>query len=154
MKPAGYGELRHRLARGPVESAPLAPLRQSRSARRQSCRAYAAAAGAVAAAKRGPAMTHSRRQLSATVAAASGFAIILVGCGTLGPSAAPAGPVTATTPVGPATTPSLTATAASPRPGPAGCSTSELTATLGPASVAAGSTFYPIVFTNTSGSAC
>jgi hypothetical protein len=83
--------------------------------------------------------------------AAAGF---LTGCGSA-----------STPPVRPAVTTTVTVTAppsattgpapSSPAPtGPPSCVTSALAAAIGPGSGAAGSTYYPIEFTNTSGATC
>jgi hypothetical protein len=57
---------------------------------------------------------------------------------------APAAPVTSPAPVTPVTTPA----------GPPSCLTTALTASLGPGNGAAGSSYYPIEFTNVSGTTC
>ena len=84
----------------------------------------------------------------AALAAAAG---LLAGCGSSGPSAQPTVTVTVTVtaPAAPSASP------APPTPaGPAGCLTTELAVSLGPGSGAAGSTYYPIEFTNASGATC
>ena len=79
----------------------------------------------------------------------------LAGCGSATPSASPARTVTVTVTAGPAIAASpATQPPASVPAGPPGCATSALTASLGAGNGAAGSTYYPIDFTNSSGSAC
>jgi len=98
------------------------------------------------------------------VAARSAFAVaacvsaagFLAACGSSsGPSAQPTKTITVTVPApsAPATTPATPAPTPTPA-GPAGCATTALTASLGPGSGAAGSRYFPIKFTNTSGSTC
>jgi len=84
------------------------------------------------------------------MAALAVAAVLLAGCGSASsPSAQPTVTVTVTAPAAPATSP------APPTPaGPAGCLTAELTVSLGPGNGAAGSTYYPIEFTNASGTTC
>jgi hypothetical protein len=87
----------------------------------------------------------------ATVVAALAVAAgLLAGCGSSSiPSARPTATVTVTVtaPVAPTTSPA-------PPAGPAGCPTTALTASLGPSNGAAGSRYYPIEFTNASGTTC
>ncbi len=71
---------------------------------------------------------------------------LLAGCGS-GASARPTVTVTVTAPAS-------SAPASSPATPAGGCTTAALQVSLGPGSVAAGSTYYPIEFTNTSRSAC
>jgi hypothetical protein len=87
-------------------------------------------------------------------AAACAVAGLLAGCGSATPSASPTRTVTVTVTAGPANAGPTTPPAAPAQAGPPGCATSALTASLGPGNGAAGSTYYPIEFTNTSGSAC
>ena len=78
---------------------------------------------------------------------------LLAGCGSSSsPSAHPTATVTVTVtaPAAPATSPAPAPTPA----GPAGCLTATLAVSLGPGSGAAGSTYYPIEFTNASGATC
>jgi len=98
------------------------------------------------------------RQASALVVllAAAGF---LTGCGSA--SAPPVRPavtttVTVTAPPSATTSPAPSSPApSSPAPtGPTSCVTSALAASIGPGSGAAGSTYYPIEFTNTSSAPC
>ncbi len=79
---------------------------------------------------------------------------LLAGCGSSGPSARPT--VTVTVTASPAAAPAgSTAGPPAPTPsGPPGCATSVLQENLGPGGAAAGSSYFPIEFTNTSGSAC
>jgi hypothetical protein len=95
------------------------------------------------------------------VAALAGAAALVAACGssTVPPTTgtSPAGSATATpskSPVGPApTVPSLSAETAPP--GPAPCPTSALRVSVSASQgAAAGSSYYPIVFTNISGAAC
>ena len=77
---------------------------------------------------------------------------LLAGCGSSSsPSAHPTATVTVTV-----TAPSAPATPTQPAtpPGPAGCATTALTAWMGPGSGAAGSSYYPIEFTNSSSATC
>ncbi len=80
---------------------------------------------------------------------------LLSACGSASPSASPTVTVTVTAPASsPSASPPAQPTP-TPTPGsPPACSTTALSATLGQAGGAAGSTYYPIEFTNTSGSAC
>jgi Domain of unknown function (DUF4232) len=78
----------------------------------------------------------------------------LAGCGSATPSASPARTVTVTVTAGPAAASPATQSPGSVPAGPPGCATSALTASLGAGNGAAGSTYYPIDFTNSSGSAC
>lgn len=89
------------------------------------------------------------------VAAATVVAGLLVGCGsvttvtvTVPPSSAPPSPAPPGSPSSPAAAPTPTLA------GPPGCATSVLSGSLGPASGAAGSSYYPIRLTNTSSAAC
>jgi Protein of unknown function (DUF4232) len=99
-----------------------------------------------------PAHITARRTLTVAILAAAGS--VIAGCGSSPPSARPTVTVTkivresapATSPVPPIQT--------STPAGPPGCATAALKASLGPGSGAAGSSFYPIEFTNTSGSTC
>jgi Protein of unknown function (DUF4232) len=80
---------------------------------------------------------------------------LLAGCGSAGgPAARPTATVTVTVTAPPAASASPSPPASSPATGPPGCATSALTASLGPGNGAAGSTYYPIEFTNTSGVTC
>ncbi len=95
----------------------------------------------------------ARLQAATAVAALVTLSGLLAACGSASPSAQPTVTVTVTAP---APSPS-TSQPAPPSPTPAGppaCSTGALTASLGQAGGAAGSTYYPIDFTNASGSAC
>jgi hypothetical protein len=86
---------------------------------------------------------------------AAGAAVLVAGCGTGSPSAGPTVTKTVTANVTPS--PSAAATPASSPSTPSGpgpCQSSALKVTLGQGGAAAGTTFYPIVFTNISGSAC
>jgi hypothetical protein len=88
---------------------------------------------------------------TALVAIAAG---LLAGCGaSAGPSAQPTVTITVTT------TPTAGPTPAPPSPssppsGPPGCATASLTAAIGPGNAAAGSSYYPIQFTNKGSSSC
>ena len=98
--------------------------------------------------------TAARAVLAAAALACGGA--LLAACGSSGGSAAPATTVTTTVTAAPSTAaPPATGSSASPHvAGPPGCATSGLSVKLGPGNGAAGSTFFPIVFTNTSGSPC
>ena len=102
-------------------------------------------------------MTSSHRHLRRMIAAAAlgGAALLITACGSSGsPTGAAAPTVTVTVTPGPPATPTATP-AASPTPtGPAPCATSALRASVGTGNGAAGSTYYPLEFTNVSGSAC
>ena len=90
------------------------------------------------------------------VAALAAAAGLLAGCGSSpSPSAHPTATVTvtATAPSARGTSPPSPTQTATPA-GPAGCATTALTASLGPASGAAGSSYYPIEFTNSSSATC
>ena len=99
------------------------------------------------------------------LAAAAGAAGLLAGCGTSTPAASPATSPSATATTTPSTPPAATATptvspttAASSQPAAstAACATSALHVVVpsGSGNAAAGSAYYPIQFSNTSGSAC
>jgi Protein of unknown function (DUF4232) len=83
-----------------------------------------------------------------------GAAGLLAGCGSsTSPSASQT--VTVTVTASPSSAPATSQPVPSPTPsGPPGCATAVLKAGLGRASGTAGSVYYPIVFTNTSDSAC
>ena len=81
---------------------------------------------------------------------------LLAGCGSASsPSARPTATVTVTAPApsAPATSPAPATQSATPA-GPAGCATSALTVSLGRSSGAAGSSYFPIEFTNASDTPC
>jgi hypothetical protein len=87
------------------------------------------------------------------------LAVLAAACGSAAPAAAPARTVTvtATAPVPPSTASPGTASPGTVTPSPAGpqpCATTGLKLTVGAANGAAGTIFYPLDFTNTSGSAC
>ncbi len=88
-----------------------------------------------------------------TLAGAACIAVagLLAGCGSSSPVARPTVTVTVTAPASsaPATSSSAPPSGAAPA-----CATAVLTGSLGFGGAAAGTTFYPIVFTNTSSSAC
>jgi hypothetical protein len=99
------------------------------------------------------------------LAAAAGAAGLLAGCGTSTPAASPATSPSASATTAPSTPPTATATptvspttAASSQPAAstAACATSALHVVVpsGSGNAAAGSAYYPIQFSNTSGSAC
>ncbi|HTX27905.1 MAG TPA: DUF4232 domain-containing protein [Streptosporangiaceae bacterium] len=78
---------------------------------------------------------------------------LLAGCGSSpSPPAQPTATVTVTV-TAPAT-PATPATSPAPPAGSAGCPTSALTMSLGPGNGAAGSSYYPIEFTNASSTTC
>jgi hypothetical protein len=101
--------------------------------------------------------TAARAVLAAAALACGGAA--LAACGSSGGASA-SGTVTATTTVTAtpaASTPPPPATGSSASPhtaGPPACATSGLSVKLGAGNGAAGSTYIPIVFTNTTGSSC
>ena len=77
---------------------------------------------------------------------------LLAGCGSSpSPPAQPTATVTVTVT---ATAPATPATSPAPPAGSAGCPTSALTMSLGPGNGAAGSSYYPIEFTNASSTTC
>jgi hypothetical protein len=88
-----------------------------------------------------------------TLAAAALIAVagLLAGCGSSHPSARPTVTVTVTAP---ASSAPANTTSAPPSGGAPACATSVLQGTLGSGGAAAGTTYYSIEFTNTSGSAC
>lgn len=100
--------------------------------------------------------TAARPVLAAAVLACGG--VLLAACGSSGGSAAAPATVTATVTATPsASTPPPPATGSSISPhatGPAACATSGLSVKLGAGNGAAGSTFFPIVFTSISSSSC
>ena len=78
------------------------------------------------------------------------LALLVTACGSSAPGATPARTVTVTaTPSAPAS-PTVTPSPSGPQP----CATTGLKLTVGTANGAAGTIFYPLDFTNTSGSAC
>ena len=78
------------------------------------------------------------------------LALLTTACGSSTPGATPTRTVTVTaTPSAPAS-PTVTPSPSGPQP----CSTTDLKLTVGAANGAAGTIFYPLNFTNTSGSAC
>jgi len=78
------------------------------------------------------------------------LALLVTACGSSAPGATPARTVTVTaTPSAPAS-PTVTPSPSGPQP----CATTGLKLTVGAANGAAGTIFYPLDFTNTSGSAC
>jgi Protein of unknown function (DUF4232) len=93
--------------------------------------------------------------VAATLAAAVSVALagLLTGCGASGPSGHATVTVTVTAPTS-AASGSAGATATPSPGGPAACATAVLKGSLGAGGAAAGSSYYPIDFTNTSGSAC
>lgn len=91
-----------------------------------------------------------------TPAVLAGIAGLAAACGSSStPGAQPTVTVTVTATTAPASTPVVTPppTPATPS-GPPGCATTALSVSLGTGSGAAGSVYYPIVFTNRSSSAC
>jgi hypothetical protein len=99
------------------------------------------------------------------LAAAAGAAGLIAGCGTSTPAASPAASPSASPTMAPSTPPTATATpTVSPTTAPstqpaastAACATSALHVVVpsGSGNAAAGSAYYPIQFSNTSGSAC
>jgi hypothetical protein len=100
--------------------------------------------------------TAARAALAAAALACAG--VLLAACGSSGGAAAPPTTVTATvtaTPSASTAAPPATGTSVSPHTaGPPACATSGLSVKLGAGNGAAGSTFVPIVFTNTTGSSC
>jgi hypothetical protein len=93
------------------------------------------------------------RQASAMVVLLAG-AGFLTGCGSASvPPVRPAVTTTVTVTASPSATMSPAPSAPAPT-GPPSCVTSALAASIGPGSGAAGSTYYPIEFTNTSGATC
>jgi hypothetical protein len=96
--------------------------------------------------KASPVAPRKATVVAALVAAAG----LLAGCGSSSsPSAQPTATVTVTV-----TAPATQVTSQTPPAGPAGCPTTALTASLGPGNGAAGSIYYPIEFTNSSGTTC
>jgi Domain of unknown function (DUF4232) len=96
------------------------------------------------------------RKLTA-MAAAAVAAGLLVGCGSSSsPSAQPTATVTVTetVPAAQGTSPAVPTQGVTTPAGPAACATTALTASLGPGSGAAGSSYYPIVFKNSSSAPC
>lgn len=104
------------------------------------------------------AMTSSHRDLRRMIAAVAlgGAALLITGCGSSGSQAgAPAPTKTVTTTASPPAATASATPSASPTPaGPAPCATSALRASVGSGDGAAGSTYYPLEFTNVSGAAC
>lgn len=100
-------------------------------------------------------MSHLRAAAAVTAALAGCVTLsgMLTACGSARPSARPTVTVTVTVP-GSAPATSEPAQPSSAPGGPPACSTGSLSASLGQAGGAAGSSYYPIEFTNVSGSAC
>lgn len=93
-----------------------------------------------------PAAARNATVVAALVAACG----LLAGCGSASsPSSRPTATVTVTAPA-----PSAPATQPAAPVGQPGCATSALTVSLGPGNGAAGSSYYPIEFTNASGATC
>ena len=91
------------------------------------------------------------------MAAAAVVAGLLAGCGSSSsPSAQPTATVTVTetVPAAQGTSPAAPTQGATTPGSPAACATTALTASLGPRSGAAGSSYYPIVFKNSSSAPC
>ncbi len=90
-----------------------------------------------------------------TLAAAACIAVagLLAGCGSGRPSARPTVTITVTAPASSAAASNPSGSASQGASAPA-CATAVLSASLGSGGAAAGSTYYPIEFTNTSSSAC
>ncbi len=90
---------------------------------------------------------------AAACAAAAG---LLAGCGisttTVTVTATPSSPAPVASPG--TVSPNPGTSTSTPSSSTAGCATSGLTASLGRGGAAAGSTYYPVEFTNTSGTAC
>jgi Protein of unknown function (DUF4232) len=101
-------------------------------------------------------MTSFHRDLRRMIAAAAlgGAAVAIAACGsTASPASAPAPTKTVTVPA--STAPATPTASASPTPaGPPPCPTSALKASVGTGNGAAGSTYYPLEFTNVSSAAC
>jgi hypothetical protein len=90
-----------------------------------------------------------RRALAGACLAA--LAVLAAACGSAAPAAAPTRTVTVTATASASASPN----AVTPSPsGPLPCATTGLKLTVGTANGAAGTIFYPLDFTNTSGSAC
>jgi hypothetical protein len=81
-------------------------------------------------------------------------AALLAGCGSSGGAAAPPATVTVTASPNPATNPPTGTSGKPAATGAPACATSAMSVKLGPGNGAAGSTYLPIEFTNSSGSAC
>jgi len=78
------------------------------------------------------------------------LAILATACGSSTPAAAPTRTVTVTATASAPASPMVTPSPSGPQP----CATTDLKLTVGAANGAAGTIFYPLDFTNTSGSAC
>jgi hypothetical protein len=99
-------------------------------------------------------MTSFHRALRRMIAAAAlgGGAVAIAACGsTASPASAPAPTKTVTVPA--STAPATPTTSPTPA-GPPPCPTSALKASMGAGNGAAGSTYYPLEFTNVSSAAC
>jgi hypothetical protein len=102
-------------------------------------------------------MTPFHRDLRRMIAAAAlGVATMLItACGSSSPASAPAPTTTVTVRASPPVSTAPATPTASPTPtGPLPCPTSALRASLGTGNGAAGSTYYPLNFTNASSTAC
>jgi len=78
------------------------------------------------------------------------LAVLATACGSSGPAATPTRTVTVTATASAPASPGMTPSPSALQP----CATTDLKLTVGTASGAAGTIFYPLDFTNTSGSAC
>jgi Protein of unknown function (DUF4232) len=94
-----------------------------------------------------------RRMIAA--AALGGAAVLIAACGSTASPAGAAPTKTVTVPASqPATTSPATPTSSPTPAGPSPCPTSALKASVGTGNGAAGSTYYPLEFTNVSSAAC
>jgi len=89
-----------------------------------------------------------RKMLAGSCLAA--LAMLTAACGSSGPAATPTRTVTVTATPSAAGSPTVTPSPSGPLP----CATTGLKLTVGASNGAAGTIFYPLDFTNTSGSAC
>jgi hypothetical protein len=96
---------------------------------------------------------HATRATLAAAAIACG-GLLLAACGSSGPAAAPHDATVTVTPSGPPAPPATGSSSSPAAAGPPACATSSLSVKLGQGNGAAGSTYVPIVFTNTGSAAC
>ena len=89
-------------------------------------------------------------RLALAGACLTALALLITACGSSAPAATPARTVTVTATPPASASPTVTPPPAGPQP----CATTGLKLTVGTANGAAGTIFYPLDFTNTSGSAC
>ena len=99
-------------------------------------------------------MTSPAHRAVLIAAAVASAGALLAACGSSGSGSGSGPDATSTVTVTATPTPTAAGSTSKPPSGPPACDTSALTVKLGQGNGAAGSTYVPIVFTNTSSSAC